>query len=368
MNTKQNRSIFYALLAALLYAISSPCSKLLLEKIPPTVMAGLLYLGAGVGMAIVGWIQKRKVGFQDKKTEQKEAKLTKKELPFILAMIVLDVAAPIFLMMGLEQTTAANVSLLNNFEIVATSLIALLLFKEMIGKRLWLALLFILTGSILLSFEGTEAFVLNAGSLLVLAACVCWGFENNCTRMISSKNPVDIVILKGFGSGVSALLIAFFLGEPFPSFFLCVLVMLLGFFAYGLSITCYLYAQRELGAARTSTYYAFAPFLGVALSFLFLQEQVNDLFFAALFFMIAGAYFAATEVHAHQHKHVPLSHDHFHSHGGRQDDFHHQDHLHSHMSGFIGEHSHPHKHQPIKHKHRHVFDIHHAHKHDTHKS
>ncbi|MGN1345753.1 MAG: DMT family transporter [Eubacteriales bacterium] len=286
---RPNKAIFFALLAAALYAINSPFSKLLLEHVAPTMMAAFLYLGAGAGLFLLG-LFKRFAG-----TKEKELPLTRQELPFTVGMVVLDIAAPIFLMLGLSMSTAANVSLLNNFEIVATSLLALLLFHETISKRLWLAIVLVTFSSLLLSFEGESSLSFSWGSLFVLLACVCWGLENNCTRMLSSKNPLEIVVIKGIGSGLGSLGIALTLGEAFPkfSYFLCAL--LLGFVAYGLSIYFYIYAQRGLGAARTSTYYAAAPFIGAGFSLLIFREVPSALFLAALTLMLLGTYFASTD-------------------------------------------------------------------------
>lgn len=221
---------FFAILAAALYAINSPLSKLLLQKIPATMMAALLYLGAGIGLFIIGLVQKC---IQHDKTE---LPLTKKELPYTIGMVVLDIAAPIFLMVGLTLTTSAHASLLNNFEIVATSLIALCVFKESISKKLWIAIALVTLSSIILSFENLSSFSFSFGSIFVLLACICWGFENNCTRMLSSKNPLQIVVIKGFCSGIGSLAIALLLGETVPHISVVLLALLLGFVAYGLSI------------------------------------------------------------------------------------------------------------------------------------
>lgn len=276
-------AIFYAVLAAALYALNAPVSKLLLVQIPSTMMAGLLYFGAGIGMLLM-----------EKMTQNKQERpLTKKELPFTIAMVVLDIAAPIFLMVGLTKCSAANASLLNNFEIVATSLIALFLFREVISKRLWLAIVLVTISSMLLSFEDMRSLEFSWGSLFVLLACVCWGFENNCTRMLSSKNPAQIVIIKGFGSGCGALVLSRIVGEQFFHLGYIILALLLGFVAYGLSIYFYIYAQRELGAAKTSTYYAISPFIGAALSLLIFREQPSVVFLIALVIMAVGTYFAS---------------------------------------------------------------------------
>lgn len=283
MNNK-NRACAYAVLAAALYALNAPVSKLLLTQIPSTMMAGLLYLGAGMGMFVMEKLQKN----------NQEQPLTQKELPYTIAMVVLDIAAPIFLMVGLTQCSAANASLLNNFEIVATSLIALFIFKEAISKRLWLAIVLVTISSILLSFEDMSSLEFSWGSLFVLLACVCWGFENNCTRMLSSKNPAQIVIIKGFGSGIGALVLSLAIGEHYFNFGYMILALLLGFVAYGLSIYFYIYAQRDLGAAKTSTYYAVSPFIGAALSLIIFREIPSVIFIIALAIMAMGTYFAST--------------------------------------------------------------------------
>ena len=289
MDSKRRIAIVYAILAAILYAIGSPLSKLFLKDVPPVMMASLLYLGAGAGMTFMGIIRSKN------HKREKEPNLTKKELPYIIAMVVLDIAAPIFLMFGLKMTTAANASLLNNFEIVATSLIALFIFKETISKRLWIAVILITLSSIILSVEDASSFSFSIGSLLVLMACACWGLENNCTRNLSSKDPLQIVVIKGFGSGLGSLLLAWSAGEQIHNMTYIPAVLILGFFAYGLSIFFYVYAQRDLGAARTSAYYAVAPFIGVALSFVILGERPGIQFVTALIIMIGGAYLASTD-------------------------------------------------------------------------
>ena len=279
-----NKAVFYAILAAALYALNAPVSKLMLENIPPTMMAGFLYLGAGIGMCILGLIRKR-AGHAGN-----EIRLTRKDLPYTLAMVILDIAAPIFLMIGLKRTTAANASLLNNFEIVATSLIAMLFFREKIGKQLWIAICLITLASILLTIEDTDSLHFSAGSLFVLLACICWGLENNCTRCLSKSDPLKIVVIKGFGSGIGAVLIGLAIEENLPGGSDILKILLLGFVAYGLSIYFYVYAQRDLGAARTSAYYAITPFIGVFLSLLIFREFPGVLFFAALAVMLIGTW------------------------------------------------------------------------------
>ncbi len=277
-----NKAVFCAVLAAALYALNAPLSKLLLRDVPPTMTAGFLYLGAGLGMVLMGLVRDR-AGHGGRET-----RLARKDLPYTLGMVALDIAAPILLMIGLTRTTAANASLLNNFEIVATSVIALLLFREKIGRRLWVAIGLITLSSILLSVEDAGSFRFSVGSLFVLAACVCWGLENNCTRCLSKSDPLEIVVVKGFGSGAGSVIIGLAIGEPLPMWTDVLKILLLGFVAYGLSIYFYVYAQRDLGAAKTSAYYAVAPFIGVLLSFVIFREIPGVLFFIALAVMIAG--------------------------------------------------------------------------------
>ncbi|MBQ3156142.1 MAG: DMT family transporter [Clostridia bacterium] len=284
MTDKQKRGVLFAILAAAFYALNSPLSKLLLDQVPPTMMAAFLYLGAGLGMAA---LQAVKAGGG---LNGREQKLTRKELPYTVGMVLLDIAAPIALMIGISRTSAANASLLNNFEIVATSLIALLIFREAISRKLWLGIGLVTLSSMILSVQELRSLSFSAGSLFVLAACICWGFENNCTRMLSSKDPTQIVVIKGIFSGLGSLIVALATGEALPGLPSILGALALGFVAYGLSIVFYIYAQRELGAAKTSAYYAVAPFIGVALSLLIFAEIPSVSFLIALAVMIAGAY------------------------------------------------------------------------------
>ncbi len=348
---EKGSAVAMALLAAVLYGLSSPFSKLLLVEIPPLYMAALLYLGAGLGMSLLELLLKGK-------GKSKEASVTKKELPFVLGMLLLDIGAPIFLMFGLQYSSPASVSLLNNFEIVVTSLIALMIFKEAVGKRMWAAIALITFASMLLSVENFRNLSFSLGSVFVLLACICWGFENNCTRMLSIKDPIQIVIIKGIGSGAGALLIAIFSRSRVDKLIYCLLAMLLGFVAYGLSIYFYIRAQRVLGASRTSAYYAAAPFIGVLLSFVIFREGISFIFWIAFLIMLAGTCFIMTEVHEHVHIHEVITHEHMHNHSDG-----HHDHVHE--PEFTGEHSHEHTHSALVHNHTHTPDMHHHHQHET---
>ena len=271
-----------AIAAAALYAISTPFSKILLEGVSPTMMASLLYLGAGIGLLLVS-CSRRIMG-----RESGETPLDRSDLPYTVAMIVLDIAAPILLMTGLTMTSSATTSLLNNFEIVATTVIALVIFRENVSKTLWTAILLVTVSSILLSVDDISGFVLSPGALLVLGACFCWGLENNCTRRLSEKDPIQITTVKGIFSGLGSLAVALYLGNPIPGIALVCITLVLGFLSYGLSISSYIRAQRDLGASRVSAYYSLAPFIGVAIAFVLFRESLGWSFWVALVLMIAG--------------------------------------------------------------------------------
>lgn len=334
MKTKNILAIFFALLASVLYAINMPFSKLLLNQIEPTMMASYLYLGAGVGIGILYLITKKK---QAKHSE----KITKKDVPYIIGMVALDILAPIFLMFGLMDTASSSASLLNNFEIVCTSLIALFIFKEIISKKMLIAISLITLSSFALSFEDISSFTFSWGALLVLLATLCWGFENNCTRNLSEKNTYIIVFIKGVFSGLGSLIVALCMGEEFAHIGYIALAMLLGFVAYGLSIFFYIKAQGIIGASKTSAYYSVAPFVGTFLSFLILQEELSWTYFLGLAIMIAGTILVVldtlTKKHNHQHEHVII-----HTHDGSTHT-HTIIHVHEH-NHIINEEKHGHKH------------------------
>ena len=332
---KKILAIFWAILAAGLYAINIPLSKLLLNEIQPTMMASYLYLGAGIGVGIVYLLTKNK-------SEDVSEKITKKDMPNVLGMILLDILAPIFLMFGLLDSASSNASLLNNFEIVCTSLIALFVFKEAVSKRMWLAISLITASSFVLSFEDIASFKFSWGALLVLLATLCWGLENNCTRNLSDKNTYHVVFLKGIFSGLSSLIVAVCLGERFANLLYFILAMLLGFVAYGLSIFFYIRAQGMIGASKTSAYYAIAPFIGSFLSFVIFEERPTLAYFGGLAIMIFGTAIVVTDTltqtHSHTHKHLIT-----HTHDGS---------THSHTVEHEHEHSHYLSYEKHKHHHK----------------
>lgn len=320
-------AVILAFLAAVFYAINTPVSKFLLNNVTPTFMAAFLYLGAGVGVGIMYLFHIKK--------EEKAERLTKQDLPYTIGMIVLDIAAPIFLMIGIKMGIASNASLLGNFEIVVTTLMALLIFKEQVSGKLWIAIGFITLSSIVLSFEGSGSFQFSIGSLFVILATCCWGLENNCTRKISDKSTYEIVLLKGIFSGGGSFTIAMVLGEKIPEMIYIAIVMLLGFVAYGLSIFLYIRAQRNLGAAKTSAYYAVAPFIGSFLAFVVNGEKLAVEYFIGLALMLVGTVFVVYDTminhHLHGHTHTivhthngvththMITHEHEHNHFGNEE-------------------------------------------------
>ncbi len=322
MDRQKLRAILSAFLAAVFYAANIPISKILLRTVGPALMAAFLYLGAGIGIGILSLF--------NVKNKTKSERLSRKDLPFVVGMIVLDIAAPILLMIGIGYGSSANASLLGNFEIAATTVIALLVFGEAVSKRLWISIVLITLSSLLLSFEGTDSLRFSHGSMYVLLATVCWGFENNCTRSISSKSTYEIVVLKGLFSGLGSLFIAFVLKEKTPGIGSAAVAMILGFVAYGLSIFLYIRAQRFLGAAKTGAYYAAAPFVGAFLSFVFLKERLSWLYLAALAIMVAGSALVVADTLIRQHEHLHV-HTFTHFHDGS---------THTHTVAHAHEHSH----------------------------
>lgn len=287
MAERKIKAVIFAVLAAAFYAINVPFSKQLLNEVTPTFMASFLYLGAGTGvgfMYLFHW-----------KSEKKEDRITRADLQYTFGMVLLDILAPIFLMFGVSIGSSANASLLGNFEIAATTLISILLFREKVSAKLWIAIMFITLSSIVLSFESRDSFSFSMGSLFVLLATICWGLENNCTRKISEKSTYEIVTIKGLCCGVGSFIIAKVIGETLPELKYAVLAMLLGFVAYGLSIFMYIRAQRDLGAAKTSAYYSIAPFIGTFLAYVINGEKITEAYILGLILMIVGTSFAVAD-------------------------------------------------------------------------
>jgi drug/metabolite transporter (DMT)-like permease len=274
---KKYLPILSAALAALLYALSTPFLKMTLVVVEPVFLAGLLYLGAGLGMLMMCMFTKESMPFR------------KKQYPYVLGMILLDILAPILLLYGLRLSVAENAALLNNFEIVATSIFAFFIFKEKINVRLRYAIVIITIASILLSVENLQSsFTFSFGSVLIILATMVWGLENNFTRNLSDNSPIKITAIKGVFSGLSSIFLAMLINQVTLDVPLILWSMALGFVTYGLSIMFYIYAQRSLGAAKTSAFYALAPFLGAGISILVFSDIPKLNFYIALVLMILG--------------------------------------------------------------------------------
>ncbi|PKK96863.1 MAG: EamA family transporter [Tenericutes bacterium HGW-Tenericutes-3] len=287
-------AIVYAILAALFYGFGTPLSKLLLVHISPYLLSSLLYFGAGIGMLYIVLFTKS----QRKSRFVNEFK--KRDLKFIILMVALDIIAPILLMIGLTTTNASTASLLNNFEIVFTGIIAMIFFKEIVGRKMWVAISLIVLAGAMLTFEDFTGFHISIGALFVLGASLSWGLENNCTRMLSKGNPLHVVVIKGLGSGLGSLIIALVVNQASVVWYFVILALLLGFVSYGMSLYFYISAQRQLGAARTSAFYAIAPFVGSIFSFIVLKDSLSIVFGIAFILMIFGTYLAIKENNSHQ--------------------------------------------------------------------
>ncbi|MBI5805825.1 EamA family transporter [candidate division TA06 bacterium] len=349
-------SFVQALLAATLFGLSAPLAKLLLGEIEPVMLAALLYLGCGFGLLTLKLVS-RLAG----------SRLTVEALPsqndfgwLAGATLVGGVAAPIVMMLSLKQTTAATASLLLNFESIATVLIAVLLFKEAVGRRIWIAVAFVALAGMVLSIEPGSKWIVSAGSLGVLMACVLWGLDNNFTQRISAKDPLVIAMVKGIVAGCASLFISWLSGGHLPGLLPILGALGLGFVSYGLSIYMFILSLRGLGTARTGALFGIAPFLGVVGSIILFGLTLTWQFLAALPLMIFGAYLLLTEQHRHYHTHEKCEHTHAHKH----DEHHQHDHTGMLLAGVT--HSHMHKHSTQPHEHDHTPDIHHRHSHDSH--
>ena len=338
-----------ALGSAILFGASAPLSKLLIGSMDPWLLAGILYLGAGIGLAIVH-VGRPLIGLPSP-----EASLQRSDLPWLAAVILFGgVLGPLFLMLGLSQTSASSGSLLLNLEGLATMAIAWIVFRENVDRQLVLGATAILTGAGLLSWTGT-GFSLDAGSLFIAGACLCWGIDNNLTRKLSSADPVQIAMIKGLVAGSTNLVLALSLGATLPGLGLIGAGVVVGFLAVGVSLVMFMLGLRHLGTARTGAYFSLAPFIGAVLATAIFRDGITWQFVSAGIMMGFGLYLHLAERHDHEHDHEALEHDHAHTH-----DEHHQ---HSHDGAVTEPHSHWHRHEPMRHKHPHYPDLHHRHGH-----
>ncbi|MBL8063455.1 MAG: EamA family transporter [Anaerolineales bacterium] len=336
--------ILQALLAAICFGASAPVAKLLLGDISPVFLASFLYLGSGSGIALTK--------LASRKTE---AAISRADVKWLAGAIISGgILAPIILMVSLQNTPASTASLLLNFEGVSTTFIALLFFKEAISRRAWMAILIITLASIFLSTDFASGLGLSLGALGILLACILWGADNNFTRNISGKDPLAIVAWKGLVAGTFSFLLAWFLGNPFPSVTTIIGTLVLGYLSYGLSTFLFIRSMRGLGAARTSALYGTAPLAGVLLSIVIFGEYPSAFFIVAAILMVGGALLLINEEHLHTHFHTAIIHEHSHSH---------DDSMHGHDDA-QGTHSHEHQHPAEGHEHDHMPDIHHRHGHE----
>ena len=349
-----HKGVAYALLAALLFGASTPLSKILVGQIAPVALAGLLYMGSGLGL--LAWFIARAVMARNGRAAP--AHLTAPDLPWLGGAILAGgIAGPVLLMIGLTLTPASSASLLLNMEGVLTALLAWFVFRENFDRRIFIGMALIVIAGILLSWEQRPALGVPWGALAIVAACLCWAVDNNLTRKVSASDAVQIAGLKGLIAGSVNLAIAWALGFPMPEMSMALMAGVVGFCGYGLSLVLFVLALRHLGTARTGAYFSVAPFAGAALSLAMLGETPGLMFWAAAALMGAGIWLHLSETHAHEHRHEPMSHAHEHSH-----DAHHQ---HAHDFEWDGKqpHNHEHAHAPIVHTHAHYPDIHHRHRH-----
>jgi drug/metabolite transporter (DMT)-like permease len=349
-----HRGVIYALLAAALFGASTPFAKLLVGTVPPIALAGMLYLGSGLGL--LAWLVLRAV--RRRNDQDQPAGLTTPDLPWLAGAILAGgIAGPVLLMIGLTLTPASSASLLLNMEGVLTSMLAWFVFKENFDRRIFIGMLFIVAAGILLSWEQVPALGVPAGALAIVGACLCWAIDNNLTRKVSASDAVQIACAKGLVAGVVNLGIAAMLGVRMPAGPAMLGAAVVGLSGYGLSLVMFVVALRHLGTARTGAYFSAAPFVGAVLSLLLLREIPSAAFWLAAALMGIGIWLHLTERHEHEHEHEPLTHAHAHVH-----DAHHR---HEHDFEWDGTepHTHPHRHAPLRHTHAHYPDIHHRHEH-----
>jgi len=342
--------ILLALLSAVRFGASTPFAKLLLGSVGPWMMAGLLYLGAGFGLAAVH------LSRSVLRLPAVEAPLRRSGLPWLAAVIMAGgILGPLFLMFGLARTNAASASLLLNLEGLATMGIAWVVFRENVDRRLLVGAFAILTGAVLLSWQGRTS--LDFGTALIAAACVSWGIDNNLTRKLSSADPVQIAMLKGLVAGSVNLILALTQDFALPKPGILLAAGVVGFVGYGISLALFVLALRYLGTARTGAYFSLAPFIGALLALPLLGESLTLRLMAAGGLMAVGLWLHLTERHEHEHGHEAMEHEHRHMH-----DAHHQ-HAHGPNDPPGEPHTHMHRHEPLVHKHPHYPDLHHRHGH-----
>ena len=349
-----HHAIFLALLSAALFGVSTPAAKALLGSIHPMVLAGLLYCGAGIGVAFLRRVARPLLA----SVETTETPLGKADLPWLAGAIVAGgIIGPVLLMFGLSRTEASAASLLLTLEGVATALLAWFVFHENFGRRIAAGMACLVAGAVVLSWTGHPTLSGLLGPLAIVGACVAWGIDNNLTRKVSLADPLQIVELKGLIAGPVSLSLGLMAGGSLPNITTLMIAGFVGFIGYGVSLVLFVLSLRYLGTARTGAYFSTAPFLGTIAAVLFLHEPVTMRLLAAGVLMGGGVWLHLTEVHEHDHIHEPVEHAHLHTH-----DAHHQ-HEHSADDPPGEPHAHMHRHKKVQHTHAHVPDMHHTHRH-----
>lgn len=345
-------AVLYALTSAVLFGVSTPAAKVLVGSIHPATLAGLLYCGAGVGVAALRRILPAAI------TGAPETALSRADVPWLAAAIGAGgILGPLLLMFGLTRTDAATASLLLTLEGAATALMAWFIFHENFDRRIAVGMASIVAGAAILSWSGAPSFESIAGPLAIAGACVSWGLDNNLTRKVSLADPLQIAMLKGLIAGPFNLIVGLSVSHQIPSVFGILLTGVVGFLGYGVSLALFVVALRGLGTARTGAYFSTAPFIGSAVAVVLLGEPITAQLLLAAALMAFGLWLHLTERHEHEHFHEGLVHTHPHVH-----DIHH---LHAHKAADPpGEpHTHAHEHKPMRHTHPHVPDMHHTHRH-----
>lgn len=345
-----NSSVIHALLAAALFGASTPFAKLLVGELSPVLLAGLLYLGSGIGLTLVRLI--RDQGW-------KPAGLARSEWPWFLGAILFGgVLGPVALLFGLMTTSGSTASLLLNLEAVLTAIMAWVVFKENADRRIVWGMVVIVAGGVVLSWPTAETNASNwIGPFAVAVACLCWAIDNNLTRKVSASDAFFIAGAKGLIAGAVNTLIALSLGATLPDTGTMVATMTVGLLGYGISLILFVLALRGLGTARTGAYFSTAPFIGAAVALALLGESATLTFWLAAGLMSWGVWLHLTEHHEHEHVHEPMEHSHRHVH-----DEHHQ-HRHDFNWDSDKPHDHVHRHVAVVHKHLHFPDVHHRHTH-----
>jgi drug/metabolite transporter (DMT)-like permease len=335
-----------------LFGLSTPAAKLLVGTVDPWLLAGVLYLGSGVGLSLYRWLRHLL------RRAARESPVTGRDLFWLGAAIVFGgIIGPVLLVHGLATGTAVQSSLLLNLEGVFTALLAWSFFREHFSARIATGMAFIVLGGATLSWMPSAPLVFDASAMLVTAACLAWAIDNNLTRKVSGGDPVQIAALKGVAAGSINVLVALSRGASWPTPMATLGAAVVGVLGYGVSLVLFVLSLRLLGTARTGAYFSTAPFVGAVTGILVLQEPLTLSILVAMLVMAAGVWLHLSERHEHEHLHEPLEHAHLHSH-----DEHHQ-HEHARGTPTDAPHSHAHRHTPIRHSHPHYPDLHHRHDH-----